>query len=92
MYKMRNATILIRQVDPDADGAVRMHALIDRQVDHMTKLLDEVFDMSRYRLEKCALSENASISLKSFDKLLKWRIFRSVRVDRKCAAIYQIFP
>lgn len=44
---MRNATMVIRQVAPDAEGAVRMHGLIDRQVDHMTKLLDDVFDMSR---------------------------------------------
>lgn len=44
---IRNATMLIRQAHPATGGSARMHALIEKQVDHMAKLLDDVFDMSR---------------------------------------------
>ena len=44
---IRNAASLIRQALPDTAMAIKIHGLLDRQVIHMTKLLDDVFDMSR---------------------------------------------
>ena len=44
---IRNAASIIRLAPPDAATATKIHALLDRQVTHMTKLLDDVFDMSR---------------------------------------------
>ena len=44
---IRNAASLIRQGPPDPAMGIKIHGLLDRQVTHMTKLLDDVFDMSR---------------------------------------------
>ena len=44
---IRMAASVIGKVVPDAATAIKIHALLDRQVTHMTKLLDDVFDMSR---------------------------------------------
>lgn len=42
-----NAAMLIRQAPADVEMAMKVHALINKQVVHMTKLLDDVFDMAR---------------------------------------------
>ena len=44
---IRIAASVIEKAPPDNATAIKIHALIDRQVTHMTKLLDDVFDMSR---------------------------------------------
>lgn len=44
---IRNAASLIRQAPPAPAMAIKIHDLLDRQVTHMTKLVDDVFDMSR---------------------------------------------
>ena len=44
---IRNAASIIGHVLPDSATAVKMQELINRQVSHMAKLLDDVFDMSR---------------------------------------------
>lgn len=44
---IRNAASIIGKAPPDSATAIKIHALLDRQVTHMTKLLDDVFDMSR---------------------------------------------
>ena len=44
---IRIAASIIGKAPPDATTAIKIHALLDRQVTHMTKLLDDVFDMSR---------------------------------------------
>ena len=42
-----NAASIIGKAPPDLATAIRIRALLNRQVTHMTKLLDDVFDMSR---------------------------------------------
>ena len=55
---IRNATMLIRQAHPDVEGSAKMHALIEKQVDHMAKLLDDVFDMSRIATGKMRIEHD----------------------------------
>lgn len=54
---IRNATTLIRQGRSDPDAVTEMHCLIDRQVEHLTKLLDDVFDMSRISTGKMRIEQ-----------------------------------
>lgn len=42
-----NAAMLIRQAPADVKTGMKVYALINRQVVHMTRLLDDVFDMAR---------------------------------------------
>ena len=44
---IRIAASVIGKAPPDPAMAIKIRALLDRQVTHMTKLLDDVFDMSR---------------------------------------------
>lgn len=44
---IRNVVLLIEKAPPDSVTTKTIHGILDRQVIHMTKLLDDVFDMSR---------------------------------------------
>lgn len=57
-----NAASIIGKAPPDLATAIRIRALLDRQVTHMTKLLDDVFDMSRIATGKLRI-ENERVDL-----------------------------
>ena len=52
---IRNAASLIQRAPPDPATAAMIHGVLDRQVTHMSKLLDDVFDMSRIATGKMSL-------------------------------------
>ena len=54
---LRNVVSLLEQALPDAATTIKVHGIIDRQVVHMTKLLDDVFDMSRISTGKIRLEQ-----------------------------------
>ena len=47
LVPISNAAALIGQAPPDPAMAIKIQGLLDRQVTYITKLLDDVFDMSR---------------------------------------------
>lgn len=59
---IRNAASLIGRGSPDPAVAIKVHDLIERQVTQMTKLLDDVFDMSRIATGKMRM-ESESVDI-----------------------------
>jgi two-component system CheB/CheR fusion protein len=52
---IRNGIFLLAQPDVSADQARRTHAIIDRQVTHLTRLIDDLLDVTRIRRGKIQL-------------------------------------
>ena len=52
---MRNALHALRIAGPDAPAAGRMHAMMERQVNHMVRLVDDLLEVSRITRGKIEL-------------------------------------
>ncbi|GAO05007.1 ATP-binding protein [Anaeromyxobacter sp. PSR-1] len=52
---IRNAVYLLHRVPPGGPQAERANAVIERQVDHLAKLVDDLLDLSRVNFGKIAL-------------------------------------
>ena len=52
---IRNAIYILERVDPAGDQARRARAVIDRQADHLTKLVDDLLDVTRISRGKVRL-------------------------------------
>jgi PAS domain S-box-containing protein len=60
---IRNAVYVLERAAPDSEHAVRVRAVIDRQVGHLTRLVDDLLDVSRIahgklRLQRVRLDLN----------------------------------
>jgi CheY-like chemotaxis protein len=50
-----NAVALLKRLGPPEPGSQRLHDMIERQVAHMTRLIDDLLDVSRISMGKIAL-------------------------------------
>jgi two-component system CheB/CheR fusion protein len=54
---IRNGIFLLAQSDTTPEQAARAHAIIDRQVTHLTRLIDDLLDVTRIRRGKIQLQQ-----------------------------------
>jgi signal transduction histidine kinase/ActR/RegA family two-component response regulator/CHASE3 domain sensor protein len=50
-----NSTVLLRRLQPGSDGFVRAQAVIERQLKHLTRLIDDLLDVTRISRGKIQL-------------------------------------
>jgi CheY-like chemotaxis protein len=52
---IRNSVQILKRAPPDGDAARRAHVVVERQVDHVTKLVDDLLDVTRIARGKIEL-------------------------------------
>jgi len=55
---VRNALCILDRVEPGGDAAIRAKAVINRQVDHLARLVDDLLDVTRISLGKIELQRS----------------------------------
>ncbi len=86
---MRNSLHVLEHAPPDGDQALRARAVLERQVTHMTRLVDDLLDVSRIAHGKVQLQKHRldldELTQRTVDDLRSLFTKNDITLEMKCA-------